>query len=146
MVKSDVQLVKIATQIARLHICISLLQVHGPTWHPPPHTVELGACQGQSRNCSLVVECPLTPLFHLLSPEPLSLRIGQSCWHHPVQWCDTYALSGWSLFTCQCTRVSCYGRNDGHEARRQEGEHTDSHNTNSTRALSSPYLCTINFF
>lgn len=38
MVKSDVQLVKIATQIARLHICISLLQVHGPTWHPPPHT------------------------------------------------------------------------------------------------------------
>lgn len=36
MVKSDVQVVKIATQIARLHICISLLQVHGPTWHPPP--------------------------------------------------------------------------------------------------------------
>lgn len=114
-----------------------------------PHSLshlELGACQGQSCNCSLVVECPLTPLFHLLSPEPLSLRIGQSCWHHPVQWCDTYALSGWSLFTCQCTRVSCYGRNDGHEARRQEGEHTDSHNTNSTLALSSPYLCTINFF
>lgn len=35
MVKLDVQVEKIATQIARLHICVflcaSLLQVHGPT-------------------------------------------------------------------------------------------------------------------
>lgn len=40
VINGEVQVEKIATHIARLHICIffhvPLLQVHGPTWSPPP--------------------------------------------------------------------------------------------------------------
>lgn len=40
-----------------------------------------------------------------------------------IQWCDIYALSGWSLFTCQSIRVSCCGRSDSHEASASEWTH-----------------------
>lgn len=40
-------------------------------------------------------------------------------------------------------RVSCSGRGDSHEASEHQ---TERHNTNFTRAPSSPHLCTINFF
>lgn len=40
-----------------------------------------------------------------------------------IRWCDTYALSGWSLFTCQSIRVSSCGRSDSHEASARKRTH-----------------------
>lgn len=34
-----------------------------------------------------------------------------------IRWRPIYALSGWSLFTCQIIRASCCGRSVSHEAR-----------------------------
>lgn len=52
-----------------------------------------------------------------------SFLIGQSLWHHLMVWHTVYALSGWSLFTCQSIRASCCGRSDSHEASASEWTH-----------------------
>lgn len=110
--------------------------------HAQPHH----AAQGQDCNHSCTSGHGRAPLLSSLSS--LSLWVffhfrlanrGDTIW-----WCDVYALSGWSLFTCQSIRASYCGRSDSHEASARKWTH-DSHNTNSTCALSSPYLCTINF-
>lgn len=57
----------------------------------------------------------LTPL-HPFSPQPPLI----SDWPNTVASSDgapIYALSGWSLFTCQIIRASCCGRSVSHEAR-----------------------------
>lgn len=40
-----------------------------------------------------------------------------------IWWCDIYALSGWSLFTCQSIRAPCCGKSNSHEASAREWTH-----------------------
>lgn len=98
------------------------LQVHGPTWPTsPPSHLQLSAAQGPDRNHSHMPVCRHTLPLHSLSPEPLFI----SDWPIMVTPSNgvTYALSGWSLFTCQSIRASCCGRSDNHEASASEWTH-----------------------
>lgn len=95
-------------------------QVHEPT-HPPSH---------QQPTCSAVLHVggglhtnhrrmPASHHTHTASfIQPSAsfhfwlAKHGGVMWWRPI-----YALSGWSLFTCQIIRASCCGRSVSHEAR-----------------------------
>lgn len=93
-----------------------------PPLHPPLPHLQRHANQGPDRNHSRMPACRHTLPLRSLSPEPLFISdwpiIGDTMW-----WCDIYALSGWSLFTCQSIRASCCGRSDSHEASTSEWTH-----------------------
>lgn len=82
MVKSDVQIKNIASQII------------SPCTSPPPD-LELSASRGPDQNHSHTSDRRHTLPLDLLSPEPLSFTIGQSRWRHPMVW---HVCTKWLIF------------------------------------------------
>lgn len=146
MAESDVQVEKITTHISYVHIrefysahlsssVTAPLSTHCPTYRHHSWSLRV--------NHSLIPLCQHTLPLHSLSPEPLSFPIGQSWWHHLMVW---HICTKWLVFVYLSKNQGVLLVGEVKAMRRvQESEHTtDSHNTNSTCALSSPHLCTIN--
>lgn len=150
-VESDVQVEK----LVRIHLgvyffilffCTSVLQDRLTPPHTHTHPTPLGAQRCSGSKPSPQLRGPRPPPLRSLGPPPSLFHFQLANRGDAIRWCDTHALSVWSLFTCRGIRASS-GSWEKREPRGRvrEGEHaTVSHNTNSACAPSSPHLCTIN--
>lgn len=94
------KLKKISIHISRMHIRVSVPPyTHCPTYshHSRSSRAKLttASCLGVSTLCCST-HSALSPFHFRLANH------GDTIW-----WCDIYALSGWSLFTCRGIRASC---------------------------------------